>query len=85
MFFTQYTLKLGTMRFAKRMLSFKKIPEKIAVNQISVNGNIVEINKIREINWQLPESYEKEIENERFQIIKYRGYELLVNSNYNSY
>ena len=85
MSFTLSTLERETMLFARRMLSLKKIPEKMAVSQVSVKDNQVEIRKIREMNWQIPEIYEEEIENKQFQIIKYRGYELLINSNYNSY
>ena len=85
MSFTLSTLERGTMLFARRMLSLKKMTEKIAVSQVSVKDNKVEIRKIREMNWQIPEIYEEEIENKQFQIIKYRGYELLINSNYNSY
>ena len=85
MSFTLSTIKSGTILFARRMLSLKKMPEKIEVSQVFVKDNKVKIRKIREIDWSIPNIYEEEIENKQFQIIKYRGYELLVNSNYNSY
>ena len=85
MSFTMSTIKRGTFLLARRMLSLKKMPEKIKVSQVSVKDNKVEIRKIREIDWSIPNIYKEEIENKNFQIIKYRGYELLINSNYNSY
>tara|TARA_Y200000002_G_C22584055_1_gene622147 strand:- start:654 stop:905 length:252 start_codon:yes stop_codon:yes gene_type:complete len=75
----------GTIMSAKRMLSLKKIPEKIIVSQVSVKNNLVEINKIRELDWNIPKFLIDEIKKNNYRVIKYQGYELIVNSNYNSY
>jgi len=75
----------GTIMLAKRMLSLKKIPEKIIVSQVSVKNNLVEINKIRELDWNIPKFLIDEIKKNNYRVIKYQGYELIVNSNYNSY
>ena len=79
------SLERGTILLARRMLSVKKIPEKIPISQIYVRDNQVEIKKIGELDWSFPNFYEEEIENDNFKIIKYKGYELVINSTYNSY
>ena len=79
------SLERGTILLARRMLSVKKMPEKIPISQIYVRDNQVEIKKIGELDWSLPNFYEEEIENDNFKIIKYKGYELVINSTYNSY
>ena len=79
------SLERGTILLARRMLSVKKIPEKIPISQIYVRDNQVEIKKIGELDWSFPNYYEEEIENDNFKIIKYKGYELVINSTYNSY
>lgn len=75
----------GTIMIAKRMFSLKKIPEKIPVSIISVRDNEVKIKKIREMNWSIPNFYEDEKKNDNYKVIKYKGYDLVVNSSYNSY
>ena len=79
------SLERGTILLARRMLSVKKMPEKIPISQIYVRDNQVEIKKIGELDWSFPNFYEEEIENDNFKIIKYKGYELVINSTYNSY
>ena len=79
------SIERGTILIARRMLSVKKLPEKIPVSQICVRDNQVEIKRIGELDWSFPNFYDEEIENENFKIIKYKGYDLVINSTYNSY